>query len=777
MPAFGLRALALRDVAAREVVHRPEQQLVGSVQRPPGAMQVPAAAAGWDVTPARRISPATSPPAIARRAPHLETVRVLADALALTAADRAALLAAARPTGRGNDPTPPPSTARVTGLPRPLTPLVGREREAATLRALLADGAGRMVTVTGPGGSGKTRLAIEVAAALASVFPDGIVYLDFTPRTDASMVIPTIANAFGIYETRGPHLLQSLVETLADTRVLLVLDNCERILGAAPDIVTLLMSCRQVSVLATSHEAFRLRGERDYPLAPLPLPDLDPLPSLNELTTTPSVALFTLCAEASDPTFVLTDQNAAAVAAICHRLEGLPLAIELAAARVRMLPPEALLSRLSSRLPLLVGGRRDAPARQQTTRDTIAWGYDLLAPIEQTLFRRLGILVGGWTLETAEAVANFDGGIDVPHGVSSLIDKSLVRLLASGAQPRYGMLETIREFAMEQLTGSPDEIRVREGHVRTMMALAARTWWAFPERANAQDAREWLDLALAQPEHASPEARALALASAALSAFNQHDFPTAIQLAEASLELGRAGGFDYQTGLALYVLLVVRQEEGDYARSIAVGEQAICHFRRYGDDRWLSQALLDTGTSALLHGDIARAAILREEGFALCRAAGNLISLAQAINDLGIEAMERGEAQCAIAHFCESLRMMIDLDERVYIAHPLASMASVLLAAGQPEIAARLLGAVATAHETNRTFPWNTERNRDEMTASLAQAALGDADFAAAFAAGRRLSVTAAARLALAAAETIAPDIEPIAGEGQDRGNECGNDR
>jgi predicted ATPase/transcriptional regulator with XRE-family HTH domain len=690
-----------------------------------------------------------------RRAPHLETVRLLADALALDPADRAALLAAARtaPFKDSRDtPTRPSGSAR---LPHPLTPLVGRDVESAALRALLAHEHVRVVTVTGPGGIGKTRLAIDVATAMTRTFADGTVYLDLTPLTEASMVIPTIANAFGIYEPRGTRRFQVLIDTLEDKHLLLMLDNCERVLGAAADIATLLVSCPRLSVFATSHEALRLRGERDYPLAPLPLPDLNPLPPVSDLATNASVALFALCAEASDPTFTLTDENASAVAAICHRLDGLPLAIELAAARVRMLPPEALLARLASRLPLLVGGRRDAPARQRTLRDTIAWGYDLLSPEEQTLFRRLGILVGGWTLDMAEAVVNFDGSVDVPQGVSSLIDKSLVRLLVSGSQPRYGMLETIREFAVERLEGTPDEGAVREEHVRSMLALASGTWWAFPERANIQDAREWLDQALTQPEHASQEARALALASAALSAFNQNDFTTATHLAEASLELGRAGGFDHQTGLALYVLLVVRQEEGDYARSIMLGEEAIRHFRRSGDARWLSQALLDTGTSAYLHGEAERAAILREEGFALCRAAGNLAGLAHAMNDLGVEATQRGDIEEALAHFRKCLSMMLELDERVYIAHPLASMASVLASVGQVEVATRLLGAVAFMHETNRTFPWNTERTRDEQTASLARAALGEARFSAEFAAGRRWSVTEAARHALAAADQL----------------------
>ena len=261
------------------------------------------------------------------------------------------------------------------------------------------------MTLTGPGGTGKTRLALEVGAEALDRYPDGVFFVDLSPLTDPALVVPTIAATLGVREVVGQPLLQTLSGFLADKRLLLLLDNCERVLAAAPDVAALLAASPTVSILATSRASLHIRGEREFPLLPLPLPAADRLPPLEELAQVPAVALFVELASASRPDFALTAENAAAVAAICRRLDGLPLAIELAAARVKVLPPAALLARLEQRLPLLTGGGRDLPARQRTMRDAIAWSYDLLAPEEQALFRRLAVFAGGFTLDAAEAVA------------------------------------------------------------------------------------------------------------------------------------------------------------------------------------------------------------------------------------------------------------------------------------------------------------------------------------------------------------------------------------
>src|SRR5215212_7982178 len=303
----------------------------------------------------------------ARHTPRPETVRMLADALSLAADDRAALVAAARQVLPRNDsstsaPVPPVS------LPRQLTRLIGRETEVAAVQARLGSDDVQLVTVTGSGGTGKTRLALEVAADARNRYPDGIFFVDLSPLTDPALVIPTIAAALGVRESTGQQLGDSLATFLAPKRLLLLLDNCEQVLAAASEVAALLAASPGLSILATSREPLRVRGEQEFPLLPLPLPAADQLPGLAELARIPAMALFVERAAASQPDLTFTAENAAAIAAICQRLDGLPLAIELAAARIKVLPPAALLARLEQRLPLLTGGGRDLPARQRTMR-------------------------------------------------------------------------------------------------------------------------------------------------------------------------------------------------------------------------------------------------------------------------------------------------------------------------------------------------------------------------------------------------------------------------
>ncbi|MBI3971549.1 MAG: hypothetical protein HY332_09695 [Chloroflexi bacterium] len=405
-------------------------------------------------------------------------------------------------------------------FPVPLTPLVGRRREVDAVCAPLRRSEVRLLTLTGPGGVGKTRLAVEVARHVVDLFPDGVGTVDLAPVRDPALVPATVAHALGVAEQGDPPLAERLAAHLLGRRVLLVLDNFEHVLDAAPLLAGLLAACPRLKVLATSRAALRLSGEQEFPVPPLALPPTRwwpgrPFPGAEALLEYDAVALFVQRAQATKPDFRLTPENARAVAELCARLDGLPLAIELAAGRVKLLPLQALVTRLGRRLALLTGGPRDAPARQRTLRSTIEWSHALLEPAEQALFARLGVFVGGCTLDAAEVVcADGDDGTgarpsslplrsaqgqdrlsvlclpDVVDALAGLADKNLVKQEEGvGGEPRFALLETIREFALERLAASGEEAAVRGRHAAHFLALARD---AEPElRGSHQDV--WLD--------------------------------------------------------------------------------------------------------------------------------------------------------------------------------------------------------------------------------------------------------------------------------------------
>ena len=385
-----------------------------------------------------------------RKRPYPHTVRSLAEALELSEEERA-ILTAAIPRRSDNAPVPveEPAVAYPSVLPVSLTPLLGREREVEEIANLLLGQASvRLLTLTGPGGIGKTRLGIEAARKAGGYFPDGVAFVALAPLGDAALVMPTISQVLGLREAAGAPLLEVLRQYLHEKKFLLVLDNFEHVAEAAPEVVELLSSCLDLSVLATSRAPLRVRGEREYPVSPLAVPDPNRMPDVEEVAQTAAAKLFIERAEDASAAFELTQANAAAVAAICWRLEGLPLALELAAARTRFLAPTALLSRLNQALQ--AAGARDLPERQRTMQATLDWSHELLHNPEKELFRRLSVFSGGFTLEAAEEVgaAGAVEGEEVLVLVGNLAEQSLI-VMETGPEgrTRYRMLEPVRQSA------------------------------------------------------------------------------------------------------------------------------------------------------------------------------------------------------------------------------------------------------------------------------------------------------------------------------------------
>jgi predicted ATPase/DNA-binding XRE family transcriptional regulator len=459
------------------------------------------------------------------RRPSREIAALLATHLQLAAEERDDFIRCAR-AELAADRLPPPTAsvprpafaraATIESAPKHYLPLqissfLGREREIAELSALIGRPDRRLVTLTGPGGTGKTRLALQVAAAVAAEYPDGVWFVDLAPISDPQQVAPAIMQALGIRELPDRTPQERLAQWLAPKQLLLVLDNFEQILNAAQLVVTLLQAAPQLTILVTSRVPLRLRGEQEYPVLPLGLPSISVqafersnAQTLNtDLTQYESVRLFIERARAVRPDFQVTNVTAPAIAEICHRLDGLPLAIELAASRIRMFPPEVLLERLQqAMLPTLSGGARDLPARQQTIQATIDWSYRLLTPAQQRLFTRLGVFVGGWTLAAAEFVGAEDG-VDVAAELHALVEHSLVRVVETGSDPRYTMLETIREGALAQYQDALETQQIRLRHCEYYCTLGEVIGSAIDtieshvadrlqaEKANIRGAVEW----------------------------------------------------------------------------------------------------------------------------------------------------------------------------------------------------------------------------------------------------------------------------------------------
>jgi predicted ATPase/DNA-binding SARP family transcriptional activator/DNA-binding CsgD family transcriptional regulator len=596
-------------------------------------------------------------------------------------------------TPRAGLPREEPPDARNHNLPIPRTSFVGREREMLEIKRELA--MTRLISLTGAGGSGKTRLALEVARDLVGAYPDGVWLVELAPLSEEALVPQAVTGILDVHERAGQPLTDTLVETLRQKTLLMILDNCEHVVEAAARLATLLLdACPQLKILTTGREALGVMGEVVWPVPLLSVPDVRSELTVEELEGYESVRLFARRAHEHNPTFALKPENAHVVAEICRRLDGLPLAIELAAARTKVLSPKAMLAHLGNRLKLLRGVARDLSQRQKSLRATIEWSYELLDDPEKTLFAKLSVFNGGCTLESVKAVcgAEEDLSIDVLEGVSSLLDKSLLRQQEAGDEPRFVMLEIIQEYAGERLEESEEAEEIRRRHAEFFLALAEqgeaklrwpeesnrlarleiehdnlraalswtlegeesaelglrlagalwRFWWM---RGYYNEGRRWLERALAKDSQVSM-ARAKALEAVGWLADDQGDIDRAVAAAEEGLSLSTAAEIGSHVAAPfLRILGSAAGVRGDHERATQLYEESLALSREVRDERGISSSLLQLGNAISELGDYQRAMGFYEEGLVLSRKIRDTALLTSYLISLGYESLLQGDVE------------------------------------------------------------------------------------------------------------------------------------
>jgi non-specific serine/threonine protein kinase len=723
-------------------------------------------------------------------------------------------------------------------LPRPLTAFLGRERELASLIDLLQRPDLRLITLTGPGGAGKTRLALRLAEAMRPVFAGGVVFVPLAAIASADLVLPTLARRLGVRDGGEQPLTEHVASALRGQRVLLVLDNFEHLLAAATIVSDLLAACPELTVLVTSRTLLHLTGEHRFPVPAMALPDTPEQATVDSVRESEAVQLFVLRAQAVQPDFALTPRNAAAIAEICTRLDGLPLAIELAAAQMLVLTPASLLARLERRLPLLVRGPRDAPRRLQTMRDAIAWSHDLLDPDEQALFRRLAVFTGGCTLEAASWVAGWRGvrvsGDATGDGrreteerradddpvrppitpspyhpithpltpsvldlIATLVASSLIRQLPGpDDEPRFDMLETIREFGRERLAESGEEGTTRAAHAAFFVRFAeglhpnrvapeesvgdrlsrieadlpnlrsALTWLAESSdaetllrltgalavfwhlRADLAEGRDWLERALATAPATPTLARGRALSGLALILWAEGHYSRATSTALEGLRVAEQCGDVELEANVIHVLGMIAEIQDRWNPAAEYLARARDLWHALGAKTEEAWALTLLCRVAMALGDDEGASRFAEEALTLFRAVGHPSGIAMALSRRAELARGRGDDRGTAEAFHEALRLWRELGERWLIVLPLAGLADLAASYDQARAAAQLVGAVdALALEVGAPILSAARLTRDRA-AETARAQLRQRSFARWHATGQAMTLEKAIALA-----------------------------
>ena len=719
-------------------------------------------------------------------------------------------------------------------VPVPTTPLVGRDDDAAAVGDLMRAEGVRLVTLTGPGGVGKTRLAEEVAQRLGPGFEDGVRFVELGSVAAAELVTAAIAAALGL-STSGGRLITDLKSYLRARRLMLVLDNFEQAMGAAPLVAELLRAAPGVVALVTSRMVLRLSGEHEFPVPTLPVPPTGAGGDAADVQRYASVRLFVQRAHAASAGFELTSGNAAAVAEICRRLDGLPLAIELAAARVRLLPPQALLARLDDRMGLLTGGARDLPERQRTLRSTLDWSFDLLSGGEQALFARLAVFAGTFDLPAAEAVcaaaadpADLGRAGHVMDTLGLLVDSSLVRPQVRDGDPRFGLLETIREYALERLRDGADWREAHDRHAAYFLALAEpspaelqgpgqlawldrletehgnlgaamswlveqdqlepaihlswatwRFWWL---RGHAEELVSSGDI-VAKSEHMPPQQRALALSGAGIGLFACGDQATAQPLLEQSLPLYRQAGdmLGAATAAAMLGHLLALQHQDAHASELL--EQTLAPLQEAGNGRLAgperAQHLLDValvcnflGQIRLSQGDHDRAAQLFTEGLNAARSAQDRFTILVSLYDLALSSQAQGDLTGAAERLQEGVSQSAEAGDEPSVAYYLEALAAVATLQDNLERAVRLLaaaGALLQAKGSGWLHALVPRAAHDDDFLAALRSRMGDAAFEQAWTRGRSLGGSRAVEYVL---QETPPD--PTRPEGMPRAGDIG---